>query len=236
MSQKVQNNPLKKIKSYTESIQSWKAMTESVFSYLAFTPGSTVSRTLLEKKTRRVLVREHCDFFTHLLPLHPRRQQSEQAGQPASPGTACWYQKSNIDFCSLNTAAFAFWPVCWFPDGLAQRMTLFCSPGSDWSSLPGGSCCPLYKDILSVLCPLYKGGEQQQQTKKAIDKFKSPGRRRLRRKFLGGIRAQKGHSIFWGNAMHKHIQNWTHAQKKTGENCRLASGGGFLGFTQSGKD
>ena len=55
------------------------------------------------------------------------------------------------------------------------------------------------KDIhcLSPPPPPGRGGKEQ-QTKKAADKLKSPGRRRLRRKFLGGIRAQKGHSIFWG--------------------------------------
>ena len=42
----------------------------------------------------------------------------------------------------------------------------------------------------TVCLPLpHKGGGKEQQTKKAADKLKSPGRRRLRRKFLGGIRA-----------------------------------------------
>ena len=83
MSQKVQSNPLKKSGPPLESIKSWKAVIESAFSeFWHLLQNFTVSRILpKEEKGRRILVREHFDFFTHLpTTVHFPGSSSQRAG------------------------------------------------------------------------------------------------------------------------------------------------------------
>lgn len=86
-------------------------MTESVFSYFwHLLQDLTVSRTLLEEENgRRVLVREHCDFFTYL----PATLHSQAAAVRAGWGSLrSWYSVlvSEIQhrLCSLNTVLLHF--------------------------------------------------------------------------------------------------------------------------------
>lgn len=143
MSQKVQNNPLKKSSPTLNQskVEQWQ---NQFFHASGIYKDLTVSRTLLEERKRQKSFGKRALWlFPHLLPLStPRRQQSEQAGAASFLVQRAGIQKSNMELCSLNTVLLHFWPVCWFPDGLAQRMTFVLLPGSDWAA-PGGGCCPL---------------------------------------------------------------------------------------------
>lgn len=105
-----------------------------------------------------------------------------------------------INYPVLKILWFCVWPVWWFPKGLAQRPTFVLLFPLILSCFTSSSCMPTWSE--------------GQQTQQVANRPKIPGRKRHRKKFLEGIRAQRCQSVSWRKWSTTGTPRTGHMQKK----------------------